>query len=399
MRDEQQFNDLVNQLYESVLEPGRLASTLKNVDQYLDSDLCHLVGWKSGTDNTLLSLMTNANMDTAQETYADYYCQIDPRRKLAQQKPVGELFACSDYFDSSYAKKSEFYNDFLYSFNARYVIGGCLIRDASHEVCIVFNHNLGRNTFSSDQRLMVNRLLPHLRNSIKLMLHASPLRAGIFAGEHGLDAIDQGVIVLDRDGLIDFTNAKAETILNNKNCLVTNGKKLEATWGQHKELENVLSRVRMSRQAESLMLTSVNIKTNHYQKYFLTVLAPTKDGYQGYKSQTGLGVLGDEQAEVDPKNKISFNIFPNADLLILISSPEKQAVVTGRQLMQLFGLSAAEARLGHSIARGLTVEEHADLACVSIATVRTHLRAILAKTGERRLQDLIRVFANIPSAS
>lgn len=67
--------------------------------------------------------------------------------------------------------------------------------------------------------------------------------------------------------------------------------------------------------------------------------------------------------------------------------------------MQLFQLSAAEARLGHAISKGLSVDEYADTACVSVATVRTHLRAILAKTHQKNLQDLIRLLNNLPSTN
>lgn len=327
--NDQQFNSVLSNLYDCVLEPGLLLNSLKDIDRLLESDLCHLVGWTSGTNNTLLSLMTNSAMDSVQSVYANYFCTIDPRRQKAQRKEVGEVFVCSDYFDTNFVSKNEFYNDFLFSFNARYIIGTCLLRDDQHEICIVFNHNLGRDTFSPEQRLNVQRLIPHLQNTIRLILKAAPLRASIFAGEDGLNAFDQGLLVLDTNGFVNFANKSAQALLNKNSCIVSLNKKVVALWGQHKSLEELLYRVKTTRQPESITLHSFNAKTSEHEKYYLTVLAQPKDGYQAAVGKDGQGILGDIQTGANPLNSISFNVLPNADLLLIISKSQRQNGVSG----------------------------------------------------------------------
>jgi DNA-binding CsgD family transcriptional regulator len=58
-------------------------------------------------------------------------------------------------------------------------------------------------------------------------------------------------------------------------------------------------------------------------------------------------------------------------------------LVTASQLRQAFDLSAAEATVAESLLEGLSPNEYAQKSGVSIATVRTQLRAIYEKTGTR----------------
>lgn len=70
---------------------------------------------------------------------------------------------------------------------------------------------------------------------------------------------------------------------------------------------------------------------------------------------------------------------------------------SGRQLMQLFGLTAAEARVARCLLAGLSPDEAADELAVRIATVRTQIRAVLAKTGSRNQVALLSHLASLPA--
>jgi DNA-binding CsgD family transcriptional regulator len=56
----------------------------------------------------------------------------------------------------------------------------------------------------------------------------------------------------------------------------------------------------------------------------------------------------------------------------------------------LWGFTRAEADLAQHLAEGRTLSEAADASGVSINTVRTQLRGLLAKSGARRQSDLVR---------
>lgn len=58
------------------------------------------------------------------------------------------------------------------------------------------------------------------------------------------------------------------------------------------------------------------------------------------------------------------------------------------QLAAQFGLTVAESRLAARLAEGRSVAEAAKVAGISIATARTHLRNIFAKTATSRQSEL-----------
>jgi len=85
------------------------------------------------------------------------------------------------------------------------------------------------------------------------------------------------------------------------------------------------------------------------------------------------------------------------NVLCVLSRLDQRRFATVRQLMELFGLSAAEARLTRALCQGNSLEEYASDQGLKQPTVRTQLRSVLAKTGSGRQATLIRLVAGIPA--
>ena len=83
--------------------------------------------------------------------------------------------------------------------------------------------------------------------------------------------------------------------------------------------------------------------------------------------------------------------------LILITDLERQPKVLGRRLVDLFGLTPAEACLAVALVAGKRLEDIAEERGVRMPTLRTQLRAILDKTGTRRQADLMRLIVGLPA--
>jgi DNA-binding CsgD family transcriptional regulator len=78
-----------------------------------------------------------------------------------------------------------------------------------------------------------------------------------------------------------------------------------------------------------------------------------------------------------------------AGCAIMITDPDAPRTPSEHLLVELFGLTPAEASLAASLLGGATIAEHAKRRRIGIATARTHLSRILEKTGTRRQGDLI----------
>lgn len=86
----------------------------------------------------------------------------------------------------------------------------------------------------------------------------------------------------------------------------------------------------------------------------------------------------------------------STDLLCLVAPLDHQRIATARQLMDLFGLSGAEARLARALCHGDSAESYASEQGLRLPTVRTQLSAVFKKTGTSRQAALVRLIAGIP---
>jgi DNA-binding CsgD family transcriptional regulator len=66
-------------------------------------------------------------------------------------------------------------------------------------------------------------------------------------------------------------------------------------------------------------------------------------------------------------------------------------------LATVFDLTPAEVRVAERLLAGRSATETAEDLCIALATVRTHLASIYAKTGTGRQSDIIRLAAQLVS--
>jgi DNA-binding CsgD family transcriptional regulator len=76
--------------------------------------------------------------------------------------------------------------------------------------------------------------------------------------------------------------------------------------------------------------------------------------------------------------------------------PEACPVLPCQTLRACFALSEKEAELALAIGDGRTLEEYACAKGVTLATVKTQLRSIFAKTNTKRQTQLVKLLGRIP---
>ena len=79
---------------------------------------------------------------------------------------------------------------------------------------------------------------------------------------------------------------------------------------------------------------------------------------------------------------------PGARRLAAVPTPA-DAAADGRGILERAGLTGKEVEILRLIARGLTNQEICDAQWVSMATVKTHVGHLLAKTGARDRVQLV----------
>lgn len=85
-----------------------------------------------------------------------------------------------------------------------------------------------------------------------------------------------------------------------------------------------------------------------------------------------------------------------ADLLLLVSDPEKPANFPDDALRALYDLTPAETEIANGLLMGYSPEEISCLRRVSTGTVRQQIKSMLNKTATGRQSDMVRLFMTLP---
>jgi DNA-binding CsgD family transcriptional regulator len=94
-----------------------------------------------------------------------------------------------------------------------------------------------------------------------------------------------------------------------------------------------------------------------------------------------------------PVRGAAHDIFNQSAMLLVVTPVDRALVPSAKMLQGLFDLTPAEARVARGISEAQTVEAIALSAGVSPETIRSQLKAVLAKTGLSRQQELISLLA------
>ena len=362
------MEDLLGDLYESIAAPQLLGQVLRKFEAEIGSDGCHLYAVNKYGEEQL----TVSTLDwVGQKDFASYYSHYiheDPRKAAADERPLGVVYQCSDYFSTGFVSRSGFYQDYLLPLGARFIAGCTLERSTTQNAYVVFNRAKGRPDFGADEINLMARFLPHVRRVVRLGLdrHVTQIREAVES-----DLLNQqqfGALAVNRLGRVLYANQAGEAYMS---ALGTSFFK-EGAVREGSDLQLAISLAVMQRHPQVLRLLNA----------------------QGEHVITAWPGPAPRMREVMPTVNPDLNVMHALVVLRTLQPGEK---LTHSALVQLYGLSPAEARLAKELASGLSIDEYAEKFHVSVATARTQLRAILSKSRYARQQDLVRMLAALPS--
>jgi|GEM_PF-3870312 len=89
----------------------------------------------------------------------------------------------------------------------------------------------------------------------------------------------------------------------------------------------------------------------------------------------------------------------NSGVAIFIFGATSNIEQSAEELAKFFGLTKAESCLIGTLARGKTAREYAEAKGISIHTVYSQIKSVLAKTGVRRQSELVKLVLEFPANS
>lgn len=275
--------------------------------------------------------------------------------------------------------RSEFYCDFGRRLGLRHVVGTVAPLGAAGVMPIGLHRPDGAEPFGERERRLLEQVLPHLRRALQLRHRLNAVEAG--TGLAALDALPFGALVVDAEMRVLLANLAAENL---------------ATQDAGFELKREIGLgggtavfARAQRRAEGAVLASL-VRS--------TALGGAPGGALRLHDAAGVAALAASVAplpkRLSGKPGGTGRVFGQA-LILLRALAAASAPPPIGLLRDLFGLTRAEAEVAQSLTGGASKRSVAAERGSRESTVRTHVRAVLGKTGAANLRDLERLLAGL----
>jgi DNA-binding CsgD family transcriptional regulator len=298
----------------------------------------------------------------------------NPFLKQIRRTPINVPFPLAEMMDRRAFLAHPIYQEAFRPAGVELAIGIILAKDNNLHRILNIYRGAKQGDFLPREMEFFRRFSQHFARVLELRWQLVALEEQHAAIDQALDAIAQGVILLDRYGLVLFANRVAEAILQAGDALYLRRRRLV---------------IRNSQQCR--LLDELVSRSSH----------PVGDTLAG----TTRGISIDRPharpltAVILPCCSTNFMYLPRApSVLVLISDPDAGYLPQPRILQELFNLTPAEARLATQVAKGHTLEESAAELSISRNTAATHLRRIFEKTNVSRQSDLVRLILQTPAS-
>jgi len=182
-----------------------------------------------------------------------------------------------------------------------------------------------------------------------------------------LDRLDRGVILLDGKGRVLDANAMARRVLQDRNGMQLRGGRLRFTdKGMNERVAQLVAAQRGGPRGAARAIAAW-VRHDEAPPYRVVVMTVPDDS--------------DERG---------------AALAILIFGPLGRRGIALDVLMQVYGLTRAQAEVARNLFAGLSVEQVAAVLELSLNTVRTHLKHIFTKCDVQSQGELLQLLASGP---
>ena len=306
--------------------------------------------------------------------YFRNYHHLDERVPRIRELPDSLLVHMSDLYTEHEKRTSPAYNEALLQTGDRNGLAVRLDASSGTSVSWIIANPARPGSWQSDQTQMIERLLPHLRQFVRVRQALSLARAlGATLGEL-LDNTRIGVIQLDRRGRIVEANDRALAILRQGGGLYERDGVLRA-WlpADNTRLERLLARA-LPAFGEAAFSGSTTIRRAPPLPILAVHVSPVGSRREdfGIRRVAALALLRDEgrQVRIDP------------------DSPMK---IDAGLVSAALGLTEAEGRVAALLAEGGMVRDIAAAMGRKESSIRWHLHNIFRKRGISRQAELVRL--------
>lgn len=363
---------LIERIYDAALAPESWPEFLDGLAGVTDGHCVNLMFIETMRPGSSLNTVVRFDPEGIR-LYNEHYSALDPWREAVSSRGLFRTAAVGlgrSLIDSKKVAETEFYNDF----GRRFGVGGgvtAIIR-AEPPVSALLNvsERPHGQEFGENEVLLLRRLLPHLQRSLQVHERLATVAAARSAGEEVLDRLPFGVVLVDASGRAVLVNHAAQQILDARDGLTLHDRNLvAANVAQTTELGNLIAGAIAASQRDSQRAPG----------------GPLAVGRPSLR--TPLQVLVTPVRSSEASFGLTLTRAPRA--AVFVTDPANGTVAADQVLRVCFQLTPSETLVVRELLQGRNVKEAASELQLTENTVRSYLKAILAKTGCRSQSDLV----------
>ena len=302
--------------------------------------------------------------------YYEVYYPMDERVLRLPQLPDGQLAHITDLFTEDELKYSVVYNELAIRMYAQNSINLRLDGPDGSSICWGINDPIDGNDWSSARLRSIRRLLPHIRQYVRVrqtLAGAGALGASL---TELLDSTGVGIIQLDRRGRILEVNDRARDLLRTGDGLF-----------------------------DERGFVSARSPEDNARLLALLKQALPSFGTQGVGGSTtvqresGLPPL---VLQINPvgRQETDLRVWPLGALVLAVDPMDRPHIDPARAESAL-GLTGMESRVAVLLAEGMSVREIAAAMGRKESTVRSHVKHMFAKHDLSRQADLVKLVLSL----
>lgn len=327
------------------------------------SDFCTIMIYSDGKPKPNVVLVEGPNIPPD-----DKYGDIHYSKEVMFDIPEGQVRSLGEMFTAKQLRSTEFYQHYLGPIGIGYVLGTDISEVWGISARIRVSRFEGNGDYGLDERRTLEAIIPYLRSALRVFVRRSDIEAEKEALSTAVSGMSVGSLMVTAEGRIVEANAPALAVLQERDGLLERGGRISLQ--DQKVARQLLDLVRRNAEASLRSGDKGDVRA-------LLIDRPS--------GRESLSLL---VRPAPTKARELLGIRPMA--LIHLVDPAQPRVKMIDALIQLFGLTPAEARIAALIANGQSIQDIVSSTGNSSNTVRSQLRAIFSKLGVRRQSQLIR---------
>jgi DNA-binding CsgD family transcriptional regulator/PAS domain-containing protein len=368
--EERTFSQLLDAVYDAATSFDRWSDVLRQAG---DAFGCSYAGLIERNLTTLEGRAVAVGVDEAsRREYLEVWSTRDTLRQWAPAAHAGAVETDRDILPREDLLRSDYYNGFMKPRDMHAVVRMTIAAEPGYRKIISMARPASRGDFGRSEVEQCRALVPHLRRAAQLMRRVEESSIVLTAFSGVLEQSATGVVLLDRNGRLQFANRAARTMAAANDSFTLRRDRIEALNGG--DDENRLQRL-------------IAAATRRHARADLA-----RGGVMRLARRSGKPDLAIAVAPTDGETVLP-QVGPAA--FILICDPDVSATLQP-VIRELFGLTNAEAQVAERLMQGETPAQAADALGVKTSTARWHLAALYRKTGTSRQAQLVRLLMAVP---